>query len=56
MEDGEPQPIGVSHNQLGQANTCSNGRDGGPQQIGPSSDTILEMGLRPNSTQKLAQE
>jgi hypothetical protein len=30
--------------------------DGGPQPIGPSSDTMLEMGLGPYSTQKLAQE
>jgi hypothetical protein len=28
--------------------------DGGPQPIGPGSDTMLEMGLGPNSTQKLA--
>jgi hypothetical protein len=30
--------------------------DGGPQPIGPVSDTMLEMSLGPNSTQKLAQE
>jgi hypothetical protein len=30
--------------------------DGGPQPIKHGSDTMLEMGIEPNSTQKLAQE
>jgi hypothetical protein len=30
--------------------------DGEPQPIGYGFDTMLEMGLEPNSTQKLAQE
>jgi hypothetical protein len=28
--------------------------DGGPQSVGPDFDTILEMDIRPNSTQKIA--
>jgi hypothetical protein len=34
--------------------TCVAIEDSGPQPIGPDSDTMLEMGLGLNSTQKLA--
>ena len=36
--------------------TCATMGDGGPQPIGSCSDIVLEMGLGPNSTQKLTQE
>jgi hypothetical protein len=31
-------------------------KDGGPQPFGLGFDTMLEMGLKPNLTQKLTQE